>query len=190
MPITELNFNLQYQKFLWYFSNQKYIDVLNILHDKKAKMILCNNNLSNLLFLCMEALCLYLLDYKDSFYSSIDEILNIDDNEFSNLKNNQAEFVCMVLLIASFTYVMEYDKEDINKLSDFTTNKCKEIQNKYNLVQKSDLKRVLLFEEVFTTMIKIVNKGKMMEYKNSILEIINSYIQYLHTILFSYQYEG
>lgn len=188
MALTSLNFNLQYQKFLWYFSKGDYVNTLNVLYDGKGEIQIINDKLSDLMFSCMEALCLFMLSHKDSFYTCMSDILNKDNTYYSSLSGEQAEFVCVILLISAFQKVID-DVEDTNKLSQETIDFCNKVNEKYNLIPDSNtFSNAELLKSVYTKMVAKVNKINMINDIEAIYGIINSYINYLSSLLYKYQY--
>ena len=145
--------NIQYSKLLFYYSKGNFTEVLNIIYDYKNQIQLLNKKIDDLILDSFEAICLYRLNYFDSFMTCIDLILQYDDARFIDLTDKKDELISIALLMA-VVHLIDSDENDINLLSDETKNKINEINIKFNLIQSNSELVALINNALNNMMIK------------------------------------
>lgn len=179
--------NVNYTKILHYYHEQDFVTVLNLLYSNKEEVQLLNSQITNLFFECLEAICLFRLDYKDSFANCIDIILGYDDSYFSNLEDKKADLIASVLLLAVFNLIYNVDLNDVNQFSEITNNKLNLIQTKYNLItNKSEL--ITLIETALYNAMTLNNKNEMQKLYFVIINMFDKYFNRLSIIFYDYRF--
>ena len=179
--------NIQYSKLLFYYSKGEFIEVLNIIYDYKNKIQLLNKKIDSLILDSFEAVCLYRLNYFDSFMSCIDLILQYDDARFINLTDKKDELISIALLMA-VVHLIDSDENDINLLSDKTKNKINKINIKFNLIQ-SNSELVALINNALNNMMIKNTKQDMDNMNKTIKDIFNTYLNRLYSYMYQYQFD-
>lgn len=179
--------NIQYSKLLFYYSKGNFAEVLNIIYDYKNQIQLLNKKIDDLILDSFEAICLYRLNYFDSFMTCIDLILQYDDARFINLTDKKDELISIALLMA-VVHLIDSDENDINLLSDETKNKINEINTKFNLIQ-SNSELVALLNEALTNMLIKNTKQDMDNMNKTIKDIFNTYLNRLYSYMYQYQFD-
>lgn len=179
--------NIQYSKLLFYYSKGNFTEVLNIIYDYKNQIQLLNKKIDILMLDSFEAICLYRLNYFDSFMTCIDLILQYDDARFINLTDKKDELISVALLMA-VVYLIDSDVNDINLLSDETKNKINEINTKFNLIQ-SNSELVALINNALNNMMIKNTKQDMDNMNKTIKDIFNTYLNRLYSYMYQYQFD-
>ena len=179
--------NIQYSKLLFYYSKGNFTEVLNIIYDYKNQIQLLNKKIDDLILDSFEAICLYRLNYFDSFMTCIDLILQYDDARFINLTDKKDELISIVLLMA-VVHLIDSDENDINLLSDETKNKINEINTKFNLIQ-SNSELVALINNALNNMMIKNTKQDMDNMNKTIKDIFNTYLNRLYSYMYQYQFD-
>lgn len=179
--------NIQYSKLLFYYSKGNFAEVLNIIYDYKNQMQLLNKKIDDLMLDSFEAICLYRLNYFDSFMTCIDLILQYDDARFINLTDKKDELISIALLMA-VVHLIDSDENDINLLSDETKNKINEINTKFNLIQ-SNSELVALINNALNNMMIKNTKQDMDNMNKTIKDIFNTYLNRLYSYMYQYQFD-
>lgn len=179
--------NIQYSKLLFYYSKGNFTEVLNIIYDYKNQIQLLNKKIDDLILDSFEAICLYRLNYFDSFMTCIDLILQYDDARFINLTDKKDELISIVLLMA-VVHLIDSDVNDINLLSDETKNKINEINTKFNLIQ-SNSELVALINNALNNMMIKNTKQDMDNMNKTIKDIFNTYLNRLYSYMYQYQFD-
>ena len=186
LPVRQF-INIQYSKLLFYYSKGEFIEVLNIIYDYKNKIQLLNKKIDSLILDSFEAVCLYRLNYFDSFMSCIDLILQYDDARFINLTDKKDELISIALLMA-VVHLIDSDENDINLLSDKTKNKINKINIKFNLIQ-SNSELVALINNALNNMMIKNTKQDMDNMNKTIKDIFNTYLNRLYSYMYQYQFD-
>lgn len=179
--------NIQYSKLLFYYSKGNFTEVLNIIYDYKNQIQLLNKKIDSLILDSFEAVCLYRLNYFDSFMSCIDLILQYDDARFINLTDKKDELISIALLMA-VVHLIDSDENDINLLSDKTKNKINKINTKFNLIQSNSELVALINNALINMMIKNT-KQDMDNMNKTIKDIFNTYLNRLYSYMYQYQFD-
>lgn len=179
--------NIQYSKLLFYYSKGNFAEVLNIIYDYKNQIQLLNKKIDILMLDSFEAICLYRLNYFDSFMTCIDLILQYDDARFINLTDKKDELISIALLMA-VVHLIDSDENDINLLSDETKNKINEINTKFNLIQ-SNSELVDLINNALNNMMIKNTKQDMDNMNKTIKDIFNTYLNRLYSYMYQYQFD-
>ena len=179
--------NIQYSKLLFYYSKGNFAEVLNIIYDYKNQIQLLNKKIDDLMLDSFEAICLYQLNYFESFLTCINCILQYDDDKFINLSDKKDELISIILLMAVI-YLIDTDNEDINMLSEETKNKIADINTKFNLI-KSNSELVILLNEALTNMLIKNTKQDMDNMNKTIKDIFNTYLHRLYSYMYQYQFD-
>ena len=179
--------NIQYSKLLFYYSKGNFTEVLNIIYDYKNQIQLLNKKIDDLILDSFEAICLYRLNYFDSFMTCIDLILQYDDARFINLTDKKDELISIALLMA-VVHLIDSDENDINLLSDETKNKINEINTKFNLIQSNSELVALINNALINMMIKNT-KQDMDNMNKTIKDIFNTYLNRLYSYMYQYQFD-
>ena len=179
--------NIQYSKLLFYYSKGNFAEVLNIIYDYKNQIQLLNKKIDDLMLDSFEAICLYRLNYFDSFMTCIDLILQYDDARFINLTDKKDELISIALLMA-VVHLIDSDENDINLLSDETKNKINEINTKFNLIQ-SNSELVALINNALNNMMIKNTKQDMDNMNKTIKDIFNTYLNRLYSYMYQYQFD-
>jgi len=179
--------NIQYSKLLFYYSKGNFAEVLNIIYDYKNQIQLLNKKIDILMLDSFEAICLYRLNYFDSFMTCIDLILQYDDARFINLTDKKDELISIALLMA-VVHLIDSDENDINLLSDETKNKINEINTKFNLIQSNSELVALINNALINMMIKNT-KQDMDNMNKTIKDIFNTYLNRLYSYMYQYQFD-
>lgn len=179
--------NIQYSKLLFYYSKGNFAEVLNIIYDYKNQIQLLNKKIDILMLDSFEAICLYRLNYFDSFMTCIDLILQYDDARFINLTDKKDELISIALLMA-VVHLIDSDENDINLLSDETKNKINEINTKFNLIQ-SNSELVALINNALNNMMIKNTKQDMDNMNKTIKDIFNTYLNRLYSYMYQYQFD-
>lgn len=179
--------NIQYSKLLFYYSKGNFTEVLNIIYDYKNQIQLLNKKIDDLILDIFEAICLYRLNYFDSFMTCIDLILQYDDARFINLTDKKDELISIALLMA-VVHLIDSDVNDINLLSDETKNKINEINTKFNLIQ-SNSELVALINNALNNMMIKNTKQDMDNMNKTIKDIFNTYLNRLYSYMYQYQFD-
>lgn len=179
--------NIQYSKLLFYYSKGNFTEVLNIIYDYKNQIQLLNKKIDILMLDSFEAICLYRLNYFDSFMACIDLILQYDDARFIGLTDKKDELISIALLMA-VVHLIDSDENDINLLSDETKNKINEINTKFNLIQ-SNSELVALINNALNNMMIKNTKQDMDNMNKTIKDIFNTYLNRLYSYMYQYQFD-
>lgn len=179
--------NIQYSKLLFYYSKGNFAEVLNIIYDYKNQIQLLNKKIDDLMLDSFEAICLYRLNYFDSFMTCIDLILQYDDARFINLTDKKDELISIALLMA-VVHLIDSDENDINLLSDETKNKISSINIKFNLIQ-SNSELVALINNALNNMMIKNTKQDMDNMNKTIKDIFNTYLNRLYSYMYQYQFD-
>ena len=179
--------NIQYSKLLFYYSKGEFIEVLNIIYDYKNKIQLLNKKIDSLLLDSFEAVCLYQLNYFDSFLICVDYILQYDNSKFIDLADKKDELISIVLLMA-VVYLLDNDIEDVNMLSEETKTKIANINTKFNLVQ-SNSELVALLNDALSNMLIKNSKQDMNNMNSTIKNIFELYLNRLYSYMYQYQFD-
>jgi hypothetical protein len=179
--------NIQYSKLLFYYSKGNFAEVLNIVYDYKNQIQLLNKKIDDLILDSFEAICLYRLNYFDSFMTCIDLILQYDDARFINLTDKKDELISIALLMA-VVHLIDSDENDINLLSDKTKNKINEINTKFNLIQ-SNSELVALINNALNNMMIKNTKQDMDNMNKTIKDIFDTYLNRLYSYMYQYQFD-
>ena len=179
--------NIQYSKLLFYYSKGNFTEVLNIIYDYKNQIQLLNKKIDDLMLDSFEAICLYRLNYFDSFMTCIDLILQYDDARFINLTDKKDELISIALLMA-VVHLIDSDINDINLLSDETKNKINEINTKFNLIQ-SNSELVALINNALNNMMIKNTKQDMDNMNKTIKDIFDTYLNRLYSYMYQYQFD-
>ena len=179
--------NIQYSKLLFYYSKGEFIEVLNIIYDYKNKIQLLNKKIDSLILDSFEAVCLYQLNYFDSFLICVDYILQYDNSKFIDLADKKDELISIVLLMA-VVYLLDNDIEDVNMLSEETKTKIANINTKFNLVQ-SNSELVALLNDALSNMLIKNSKQDMNNMNSTIKNIFELYLNRLYSYMYQYQFD-
>lgn len=184
--MINIKHNIKLKKLLYFLSKKNFVEVLNVIYDNKTEIISMNDNITTLMMDSLECICLFELDYKDTFMNEIRDVLGVNDSLFLELPDTQKEVVAITLLMA-VCYLIFDNVEDINMIPADVLDECKIIQNKLEKINSNSNLVNIINNAMIIAMNKIYKKDMI----NDILMIkkcFSDYINILYGQLYNYSY--